>query len=56
MTTQDNRRVLPGESETTEAELPPYLVPTVTTHRDEEILEQLGPAQTNYGPVVPMGG
>ena len=30
-------------------ELPTYQDPVITTHHDEEILEELGPAQT-YGP------
>ena len=32
-----------------EIELPQYEVPSITTYRDEEILEELGPAQTQYG-------
>ena len=31
---------------TAESELPRYEAPIVTTYRDEEILEKLGPAQT----------
>lgn len=27
----------------------PYEVPQVVTYTDEEILDELGPAQTNYG-------
>ena len=29
--------------------LPKYVVPQVITYTDEEILEELGPAQTLYG-------
>lgn len=36
---------VPSETE----ELPPYEVPRVTSYTDEEILEELGPAQTIYG-------
>jgi hypothetical protein len=50
MTTRESRRVPPKESLPTQAELPQYEVPTVTTYRDEEILEKLGPAKTgSYG-------
>jgi hypothetical protein len=34
---------------TKKTELPPYKDPVITTHHDEEILEELGPAQTSYG-------
>ena len=34
------------------AELPPYQDPTITTHHDEEILEELGPAQA-YNDIPP---
>lgn len=30
--------------------LPVYETPQVTTYTDEQILEELGPAQTLYGP------
>ena len=33
--------------------LPVYEVPQVVTYTDEEILEELGPAQTVYGGVTP---
>ena len=32
-------------------ELPVYEVPEVITYTEEEILEELGPAQAVYGPV-----
>ena len=35
------------------AELPPYQDPVITTHHDEEILEELGPAQTTYDGIAP---
>ena len=35
-----------------EKKLPEYVVPEVITYTDEEILEELGPAQTNYGPTL----
>lgn len=31
-----------------EKRLPPYESPKVVTYRDEDILEELGPAQTGY--------
>ncbi|HEX9923850.1 MAG TPA: hypothetical protein VGD99_14425 [Anaerolineae bacterium] len=33
--------------------LPEYEPPTVTTYTHADILEELGPAQTIYGPVDP---
>jgi hypothetical protein len=33
--------------------LPAYEAPEVITYTDEEILEELGPAQTVYGPTNP---
>ena len=33
--------------------LPVYEVPQVVTYTDEEILEELGPAQTIYGGLTP---
>jgi hypothetical protein len=33
--------------------LPEYEPPTVTTYTHADILEELGPAQTVYGPVDP---
>lgn len=32
-----------------EKELPLYEIPTIKTYTDEEILEELGPAQAIYG-------
>jgi hypothetical protein len=32
-----------------ETKLPEYEAPQVITYTDEQILEELGPAQTNYG-------
>jgi hypothetical protein len=37
----------------TEKKLPEYEVPEVVTYTAEEILEELGPAQTLYGPSQP---
>ena len=34
------------ETLTAQAELPRYEEPEITTYREEEILEELGPAQT----------
>jgi hypothetical protein len=36
----------------TDKETPTYEAPEVTTYTDEEILEELGPAQAVYGTVV----
>lgn len=37
-----------------EIKLPLYEVPQVTTYTDEQIIEELGPAQTLYGnPAAP---
>jgi hypothetical protein len=37
----------------TEKELPTYEAPEVTTYTDEDILEELGPAQAVYGDIDP---
>ena len=34
--------------------MPEYQVPEVITYTDEEILEELGPAQTSYGSTNPI--
>lgn len=36
-----------------ETKLPEYEAPQVITYTDEQILEELGPAQTNYGLIGP---
>jgi len=36
-----------------EMKLPVYEAPQIITYTDEQILEELGPAQTLYGPTGP---
>jgi hypothetical protein len=44
---------LQGPEQMEEQGLPAYEVPDVTTYTDEEILEEMGPAQAVYGIIDP---
>lgn len=41
----EDKKLFNKENEVMENDMPTYEVPTVTTYTDEEILEELGPAQ-----------
>jgi hypothetical protein len=42
---KENEKLIFKQEPCTGGEMPPYEVPSVVTYREEEILEELGPAQ-----------